>query len=89
MRIPKYLRSRTKRKITRATIVAYSIRELTDKIVLGSVKTIMHRRINEKRPLIRILRKYFLLRFSLPLENPLLSTMIGVLISFFFICIRE
>ncbi|MFN3695499.1 MAG: hypothetical protein ACK4UV_10865, partial [Ignavibacterium sp.] len=65
IRMAKYLTSRMKRKITRATITEYSISALTERIVSGNVRYIIISRANDNKPLIKILRRYFRSKFSL------------------------
>ena len=54
--MPKKRKSKMNKKITRATIVEYSINDVTDKTVLGSVKKIISNKITEITPLNAILR---------------------------------
>ena len=54
--MPKKRKSKMNKKITRATIVEYSINDVTDNTVLGSVKIIINNKITEITPLNAILR---------------------------------
>ncbi len=64
MRIAKYLTSKMKRKITSATITEYSISALNERTVKGNVRIITQISINESKPLIKILLKYFRSKFT-------------------------
>lgn len=54
--MPKKRKSKMNKKITSATIVEYSINDVTDNTVLGSVKIIIRNKITEITPLNAILR---------------------------------